>query len=84
MRYGGKIIITGSDIYEVCRAAMNRNLALKEINTLLYDGRYSISDVFDVVNKIQELGLKIINKRVNDFKYTIIAERPVPDGANPV
>ena len=32
IRYGGKIIVTGSDVHEVCRATMNRNLNL--FNTL--------------------------------------------------
>ena len=82
IRYGGKIIITGSDIYEISRATMNRSLCLEEINSIVYDGRYSISSIFDMLKKVQELGLKPIHKRANDFKYTIIAERPAPDGTN--
>jgi len=84
IRYGGKIIITGSDLYEVSRAAMNRNLTLEQITSLLYGGRYSISSIFDMVDMVRELGLKVINKRVDDFKYTIIAERPTPNDSNSV
>ena len=84
IRYGGKIIITGLDIYEISRAVINRNLRLEEINPVVYDGRYSVSSIFDMVKKIQELGLKPIHKRANDFNYTIIAERPLPDGTNTV
>ena len=80
LRYGGKIIVAGADIYEISRAIMNRNLSLEEINSTIYDGRYSISSVFDMTRKIQKLGLKPTHKRANDFKYTIIAERPTPDG----
>ena len=79
IRYGGSITISGSDIYEISRAVMGKNLGLEEAGSLLYDGRYSISNVFDMSARIQSLGLKLVHKRVNNFKYTIIAERPVPN-----
>ena len=82
IRYGGQLVISGSDIYEISRAVINRNLRLEEINPVVYDGRYSVSSIFDMVRKIQELGLKPVHKRANDFNYTIIAERPLPDGTN--
>jgi len=82
LRYGGKITISGSEIYEIARGSMNRSLTLEETNSMIYNGRYSISSVFDMVASLQQLGLKIIHKRVNDFKYTIVAERPMPNGEN--
>ena len=84
IRYAGQIIISGSDIYEISRAMMSKNLSLEEANSIMYDGRYSISNVSDMVTKLQQLGLTIRHKRVNNFKYTIIAERPAPDATNPV
>ena len=83
IRYAGQIIISGSDVYEISRAMMSKNLSLEETNSILYNGRYSISSVLDVVTRLQQLGLNILHKRVNDFKYTIIAERPAPN-ENPV
>ena len=82
LRYGGKITISGSEIYEIARGSMNRSLTLEETNSMIYNGRYSISSVFDMVASLQQLGLKIIHKRVNDFKYTIVAESPMPNGEN--
>ena len=82
IRYGGQIIISGSDVYEISRAMMSKNLRLEEANSIMYNGRYSISSVLDMVSKLQQLGLTILHKRVNNFKYTIIAERPVPNDKN--
>tara|TARA_R110002051_G_scaffold29094_1_gene68227 strand:+ start:2995 stop:3423 length:429 start_codon:yes stop_codon:yes gene_type:complete len=79
IRYEGQIIISGSDIYEISRAMMSKSLSLEEANSIIYGGRYSISSVLDMVAKLQELGLTVLHKRVNDFKYTIIAERPAPN-----
>ena len=84
LRYGGKIIVGGSDAYEISRATMTRNINLEEMNSILYGGRYSISSVFDMIGRLEQLGLKTIHKRVNNFKYTIIAERPKPNGTNVV
>ena len=84
IRYGGQLVISGSDIYEISRAMMSKNLGLEEANSIMYDGRYSISSVLDMVAKLQKLGLTILRKRVNNFKYTIIAERPTPDDKNAV
>tara|TARA_Y100000356_G_C11171422_1_gene241552 strand:- start:331 stop:759 length:429 start_codon:yes stop_codon:yes gene_type:complete len=83
IRYKGQIIISGSDMYEISRAMVSKTIGLEEANSIIYDGRYSIGSVLDMVAKLQQLGLKVLHKRVNDFKYTIIAERPAPN-ANPV
>ena len=83
IRYEGQIVISGSDMYEISRAMMSKALSLEEANSIIYGSRYSISSVLDMVAKLQQLGLTVLHKRVNDFKYTIIAERPAPN-ANPV
>lgn len=81
--YDGTIIISGADIFEVCRAITTCQIDLAAANEILYKHRCSISNVFDVANWIRQAGLKVISQRVESFKYTIIAKRPLPkDGKN--
>ena len=79
IRYGGKVVFSGVDIFEVARGIIARNIQAQDINQILYLRRCSVSNVFDICKKLSSLGLKIINKRINNYRYTVIAERPSPD-----
>jgi 2-polyprenyl-3-methyl-5-hydroxy-6-metoxy-1,4-benzoquinol methylase len=79
IRYGGKVVFSGVDIFEVARGIIGRNIQAQDINQILYLRRCSVSNVFDICKKLSSLGLKIINKRINNYRYTVIAERPSPD-----
>ena len=79
IRYGGKVVFSGVDIFEVARGIIARNIQAQDINKILYLRRWSVSNVFDICKKLSSLGLKIINKRINNYRYTVIAERPSPD-----
>ena len=79
IRYGGKVVVSGVDIFEVARGIIARNIQAQDINQILYLRRCSVSNVFDICKKLSSLGLKIINKRINNYRYTVIAERPSPD-----
>ena len=79
IRYGGKVVFSGVDIFEVARGIIARNIQAQDINQILYLRMCSVSNVFDICKKLSSLGLKIINKRINNYRYTVIAERPSPD-----
>ena len=76
--YGGTITIVGVDVFEMSRAVEVRQIDLPAINAILYNHRCSISSVGNVVSWVRQLGLNVISQRVSDFKYTVIAKRPLP------
>ena len=84
LRYGGKIIMSGVDIFEVSRGIISKQVKNSDINQILYLRRCSVSNIFDMANKLSSLGLRIIKKRTNNYRYTLIAERPSPNAQDPV
>ena len=79
IRYGGRVVFSGVDIFEVARGIIARNIQAQDINQILYLRRCSVSNVFDICNKLSSLGLNIVKKRINNYRYTVIAERPSPN-----
>ena len=47
IRYGGKVVFSGVDIFEVARGIIARNIQAQDINQILYLRRCSVSNVFD-------------------------------------
>jgi hypothetical protein len=79
LRHNGTIIITGVDLYEVCRGINGRYIDLENANQLFYGEtgeKKSILSGSDLTRALEECGLKIIKNRYNSYKYTIEAERP--------
>jgi hypothetical protein len=84
LRYGGKIIMSGVDIFEVSRGIISKQVKNSDINQILYLRRCSVSNIFDMADKLSSLGLRIIKKRTDNYRYTLIAERPSPDAQDSV
>lgn len=76
VKRGGSIIVNGTDIYEVSKALANYNLSIQDANLLLYEhGRKNCFSINFVVDTLKKYGLKIITKRVSNFKYSVEASR---------
>lgn len=76
LRHGGTISLVGSDLTEISRGLTTGHLELPKALTLLYGGRHSISTLSAIVEKLQGHGLKVMQKRCNDYKYYVVATRP--------
>ena len=76
MRYGANIIITGSDVLEISRMIMNRNIPLNTARDLLYSEKKSCYTYLEIISLLESKGLKILRKILTGLSYSIVAERP--------
>jgi hypothetical protein len=83
LAHGGRIIIGGTDLYEVCKAFANYSITITETNYLLH-GEQTEPHFTKKVNftslglseyLTKELGLKLIKCRHNGFDMVVEAER---------
>lgn len=74
---GGKFVIIGRDLYETCKAFTNYNIDISDVNTLLFGENKRLGFPAITMSDLlkNNLGLKIIKKRVNEFVYSIEAQR---------
>lgn len=76
VKRGGKLIVNGTDIYEVCKAMTSYNISIAEANFLLYgSGNRNCYSISFVAETLKGLGLKVVSKRISDFKYSVEATR---------
>lgn len=76
MRHGCKLIIGGTDIYELSKAFSSFHISLTDFNKLVYsEGKSTMLTLPALVELIEQLELKVITKRVNNFKMVVVAER---------
>lgn len=79
LRHGGRIIVGGTDLYEVCRKTVIQELNIREANVLLYGnhvrklGQMSLGDLVEI---LKSFGLKILTKRVDGVNMVVEAIRP--------
>ena len=78
LRYGGKIIISGIDIYGISQALVSGYINNQSINSSIYGGKLSSSSMHEVISLIQ----KYSNLEVNNAKlenqntcYSVVARR---------
>ena len=83
LRHGGKIIVGGTDIYEVCRLFYKQAIDLNTLNAIIHgdfsqpwDVKMSHSTMENLQEFLQSEGIKIIKKRIQGFKMIIEGERP--------
>lgn len=82
LRHGGQLIVGGTDLNEVSRQFFNKNINLSETNILLYGEqrepyqfRQSGLTSYDLAKSLKDCGLHILKNRINNFHFTIVAER---------
>ena len=83
LRHGGKIIVGGTDIYEVCRLFYKQAIDLNTLNSIIHgnfsepwDVKMGHSTLEDLQEFLQSQGIKITKKRIQGFKMIIEGERP--------
>ncbi len=82
IRHGGTIAIGGIDMREVSRAFVSQKLSLEDANLLFYGAqrapwqyRKSTLTLQKVIDLLESKGLKILQKRINEYSYMVKAER---------
>ena len=75
LAYNGTIILNGLDILMIASNLLSQNITIEQINQQIYNGKKSIMSAETSVSILKSLGLKIIQKRLNDNTYSIIAQR---------
>jgi 2-succinyl-5-enolpyruvyl-6-hydroxy-3-cyclohexene-1-carboxylate synthase len=83
LQHGGIIVIGGTDIRVVCKSYFLRQLNTVEVNNLIYGEQKNVQKykkscltIHEVCELLKSLGLKIILKRHDSFRYLIKAKRP--------
>lgn len=75
---GGTITIGGTDLYQVAKAFALNQLKLGETAAFLYGDNLSRSGLITCAQMkkiLEDSGLKVLEARLNNFSYHVIAER---------
>ncbi len=75
LRYGGKIIITGVDLLDACRALTLGKLSADEGSKVLYNSKLSCSTLNNVKQILQNNGLKLNQMHSSNLNYYVVATR---------
>ena len=81
VKRGGKFIVQGTDLYEICKSYTNYNIDMVEANKVIYGNnpdrvkRVSFTAVGISSFLEQVVQLKIVKKRISNFTYMIEAIR---------
>lgn len=82
LAHGGKLTIIGTDALEVVHAFKNGRMDILAFNELVYGKRnkvwafkQSLISLHDVTAIMRTHNLKITQKRISDFTYSVVGER---------
>lgn len=84
LRHGGRLVIGGTDLYEVCKGFTTYALDVHQANAHLHghaaDNPQYIKKItltaLGLSNFLATLGLKIVKKRVTGYHFIVETERP--------
>jgi hypothetical protein len=76
LKYGGRIIVEGTDLTETMFAYHTGVLLDKDLIPILFAGRYSCTTLNHIYTICKDVGLTIIQSRLDKYTYSIIGERP--------
>lgn len=83
LRHGGKLVVGGTDLYEVAKAITNYSLLPEAANKLLYGSftqpwemKKHSTCLLATASWLEVKGLHVIKKRLNNFSYCVEAQRP--------
>lgn len=74
----GKIIIGILDVMEIAKGIMKYDLTVEQARLYLYghdNEKLSVFSIREISNELENLGLKIMRKRVEDYKAIVEAQR---------
>jgi len=77
---GGLLVVNGTDLYEVCKSFTNYNLDISDVNKVIFGIGDLPNRTMLTVNSLcqilkNNIGLRIIKKRMNGFTYSVEAQR---------
>lgn len=83
LRHGGKIILGGTDVFEVSKRISMQSKDISELNQLIYGVesptgwgfKRGISSIIYISSLLSQLGLRITKQRLNDCQYIVEAYR---------
>lgn len=82
VKIGGKLTIGGTDVVSVSKALHQSNISLEEAGYLLYGdpnfpfgNRRGCLSLDFMVNFLESIGFRILNKRTIQYTYAVVAER---------
>lgn len=76
LRRGGKLVLGGTDSLLVCKSYLRKELNTKELSDLVYaKNRCNFMTIEDLSGLMQELGLKVIKKKVKGVDMVVVGER---------
>ena len=76
LRHGGRIVVGGVEIDEVCKAFISKAIDVNQFNKLVHEGRVSQITTTDLEKILINHGLTITKKRTDNFNMIIEAIRP--------
>jgi hypothetical protein len=83
LAHNGQLILSATNVRQVCKCIINKSLPLDVSNELLYGSqRYDwevkrgMVDIERLTSALQSKGLRILSKRLNGLQMCVVAERP--------
>ena len=80
LRHGGKIIVGGTDIAEVCRMFYKRAIDLNAVLHCSFQESWSVklshTTMVSLAAFLESQGIKVTKKRIEGFKMIVEGERP--------
>ena len=64
LRYGGQLVIEGTDLIEVSYSIARDMIPVQDVQGLLFGGRYTCSTINDMANTLRGLNLRIVKNRL--------------------
>lgn len=83
LAHGGTIVLSCVDILEVTKSLQNRLITIEQANVFLHgeqdkpwrfrQANYTLAQLADILH---DKGLRVQQKRINDFRAIVVAQRP--------
>ncbi len=76
IRYGGKLILYGTDLLCVAFSFSSGSINSQQASDTLYGGKQSTSSMEHMCELLKSMGLNILTTNLINDRYTITAQRP--------
>ncbi len=76
LRYGGEMVVTGTDLYAITHSIMAKSISIEEAQSEMYLHRMSSSTLDTVVNYVHDNeNAEIVNYKLNNLAYHVLLRR---------
>lgn len=83
LRHGGRIILRGTNLESIVKMFLNGELTTLDLNHIMYgksnnplDHKYGCFNLEDIDEICRQEGLIIVSKKLDQFEFILIAQRP--------